>query len=100
MLAIGLGNRVYIWSEAIGVHYPPGLNTGRGTHVTSISSSSTGGHNILVIGRNSGQISLYGLYDRENVRFQSQQPSTVSCLAFKTVITRWHSERFGCMMAT
>ena len=98
---MGLGNRVYLWSESGGVQYPPELNTGRVTHVTSVSFSSTeGGHSILAIGRNSGQISLWSLHDAENIRFLRKLPRAVACVAFKPVVTRRHSEHFNCMMAT
>ena len=101
-LAVGLSNRVYLWSEAFGVRYPPDdPNCRPSTYVTSVSFSSTeGGHSILAIGRSSGQINLWSLYDPENVRFQSQQPCAIACVAFKPVQTRRMSERFGCMMPT
>ena len=101
-LAVGLANRVYLWSEAFGVRYPPDdVNTRPSTYVTSVSfSSPEGGHSILAIGRSSGQISLWSLYDPDNIRFQSQQPCAIACVAFKQVTTRRPSERFGCMMST
>ena len=72
----------------------------RNTYVTSLSFSSTqGGNSILAIGRNSGQISLWSLFD-ENDRFQSQQPHAVACLLFKPVITRRQSERLGTIVNT
>ena len=101
-LAVGLANRVYLWSEDFGVRYPPDdrVNYG-GTYVTSVSFSSTeGGHSILAIGRNNGQISLWSLNDFEDIRFKSQQPSAIACVAFKPVTTRRVSERFGTMVPT
>ena len=98
---MGLGNRVYLWSESGGVQYPPELNTGRVTYVTSVSFSSTeGGHSILAIGRNSGQVSLWSLHDAENIRFLRKLSRAVACVAFKPVVTRRQSEHFNCMMAT
>ena len=73
--------------------------TGRNTYVTSLSFSSTeGGHSILAIGRNDGQVSLWSLFD-EDARFQSRQASAIACVAFKPVTTRRTSKRFGSMVA-
>lgn len=95
-LAVGLSNRVYLWSETFGVQYPRMEETDRrNTYVTSLSFSSTeGGHSILAMGRNDGQISLWSLFD-DDARFQSRQPSAIACVAFKPVITRKPSERFS-----
>ena len=72
---------------------------GRNTYVTSLSFSSTeGGHSILATGRNDGQISLWSL-SNEDARFQSRQSSPIACVAFKPVITRRPSKRFGSMVA-
>lgn len=101
-LAVGLSNRVYLWSEAYGVEYPRMEETDeRRTYVSSLSFSSTeGGHSILAIGRNNGQISLWSLYDSDGTRFKSQQPSPVSCVAFKPVTTPRPSQRFGSVVPT
>ncbi|KAL9030629.1 MAG: hypothetical protein Q9196_001265 [Gyalolechia fulgens] len=95
-LAVGLSNKVYLWSESFGVQYPRMAETARrNTYVTSLSfSSAEGGHSILAIGRNSGHISLWSLFD-EGTRFESQQPNAVACLAFKPVTTRRTSAKFG-----
>ncbi|KAL8679499.1 MAG: hypothetical protein Q9186_004222 [Xanthomendoza sp. 1 TL-2023] len=100
-LAVGLGSRVYLWSEAFGVRFPQ-LDgpTRRSSYVTSLSFSSTeGGQSILAIGRNSGQISLWGLLD-ESTRFESQQPSAVACLSFKPVLTSRMSTKLGKIVST
>lgn len=88
---------MYLWSKDFGVRYPPDDTSRRpSTYVTSVSFSSTeGGHSILATGRNTGQICLWSLDDLEEVRFKSQQPSAIACLAFKPVVTRRQSERFG-----
>lgn len=101
-LAVGLGNKVYLWSEEFGVRYPPGDGSTRGsTYVTSVSFSSTeGGHSILAMGRSTGQISLWSYTDTEGIRFQSQQLSAIACVAFKPVTTRRISQRFGSMIPT
>ena len=71
----------------------------RNTYVTSLSFSSTeGGHSILAIGRNDGQISLWSLFD-EDARFQCRQSGPIACVAFKPVTTRRPSKRFGSMVA-
>lgn len=99
-LAVGLYNRVYLWSETFGVQYPRMELGRRNTYVTSLSFSSTeGGHSILAIGRNDGQVCLWSLYDEET-RFQSQQPHAVACLLFKPVITRRPSKHFGTTAST
>ncbi|KAL9104776.1 MAG: hypothetical protein Q9163_000326 [Psora crenata] len=99
-LAVGLANRVYLWSEEFGVRYPPDDSvSSNGTYVTSMSFSSTeGGHSILAIGRNSGQISLWSIYDLEEIRFKSQQPSAIACVSFKPTTTLRSSKRFGSMV--
>lgn len=98
---MGLSNKVYLWSEAFGVQYPRmDESARRSSYVTSLSFSSTeGGHSILAIGRNSGHISLWSLFD-EGSRFESQQPSAVACLSFKPVTTRRISANFGTTVST
>lgn len=101
-LAVGLANRVYLWSEDFGVKYPPGDSSNRlTTYVTSLSFSSTqGGNSILAIGRNTGQICLWSLDDDEDIRFKAQQPTAIACVLFKPVTTHRPSERFGSIVAT
>ena len=99
-LAVGLANRVYLWSEELGVRYPPQDVASRSTaYVTSLSfSSAEGGRCILAIGRNTGQLSLWSLHDEGETRFMEQFRVPISCLAFKPVTTRRLSERFGCII--
>ena len=101
-LAVGLSNRVYLWSEETGVRYPPEeMRSYHSTYVTSLSfSSHEGGHCVLAIGRNNGQISLWSLFDFDDIRFKSQQPNAIACISFKPVTTRRRSERFGSLVAT
>ena len=81
------------------MQYPRMNPNHRDTYVTSLSFSSTqGGHSILAIGRNDGQISLWSLFDEDD-RFQSQQPHAVACLSFKPVATHKASERFGSLVS-
>ncbi|KAL8928843.1 MAG: hypothetical protein Q9208_001621 [Pyrenodesmia sp. 3 TL-2023] len=100
-LAVGLSNKVYLWSEAFGVQYPRMDEvTRRNGYVTSLSfSSAEGGHSILAIGRNGGHVGLWSLLD-EGSRFESQQPHAVACLAFKPVTTGRISGKFGTMVST
>ncbi|KAK8040024.1 hypothetical protein PG993_008435, partial [Apiospora rasikravindrae] len=65
VIAVGLGNCVYGWSETSEVSL---LNKGRsdGTWVSSLSFSSEGGLNsILACGRSNGTVSLVSLLDSE-----------------------------------
>ncbi|KAI4227375.1 MAG: hypothetical protein L6R36_002455 [Xanthoria steineri] len=100
-LAVGLGNKVYLWSETYGVRYPQLVDTGRrGSYVTSLSFSSTeGGQSILAIGRNNGLVSLWSILD-EGTRFEAQQPNSVACLSFKPVLTRRASVNSDTMVFT
>ena len=99
-LAVGLQNKVYLWSEIFGVRYPELDPSRRNTYVTSLSFSSTqGGHGILATGCSDGLVSLWSLHDKDT-RFRSQQSNAISCLAFKPVTTRRQSERFGTLVAT
>lgn len=99
-LAVGLHNRVYLWSEEHGVQHPHMDENHRDTYVTSLSFSSVEGrHSILAIGRNSGYISLWSLFE-ESERFQSLQPNAVACVCFKPVTTRRPSERSANTVST
>ncbi|KAL8968583.1 MAG: hypothetical protein Q9183_002398 [Haloplaca sp. 2 TL-2023] len=99
-LAVGLCNKVYLWSEVSGVQYPPEGESTHRSHVTSLSFSSTeGGHSILAMGRSSGHVSLWSLWD-EGSRFESQQPSAIACLSFKPVTTLRTSVKFGVTVPT
>lgn len=101
-LAVGLANRVYLWSEEFGVRYPPHESDSRpATYVTSLSfSSNEGRHCILAIGRNTGQLYLWSLHDEGDTRFKARHPAPISCVSFKPVLTKRPSERFGCMTTT
>ncbi|MCJ1309079.1 hypothetical protein MMC25_002734 [Agyrium rufum] len=93
-LAVGLNNRVYLWTEEAGVQYSRREEQRRNTYVTSLSfSSEQGASSILAIGRNDGTVSLWSLFDPGD-RFTAQQPSAIACLAFKPVTTQRPSSRF------
>lgn len=84
-LAMGLGPHVYLWSEKRErTDIPDSLTAAAGSaHITSVSfSSSDGGSAILALGRADGRITLWSPFDRDP-RFDSDQPSPVSCLSFR-----------------
>ncbi|KAL4780736.1 WD40-repeat-containing domain protein [Aspergillus varians] len=93
-LAVGLGHRVYLWSEAFGVQHPPLGEHDSSNYVTSLSfSSENGGRSILAVGRKSGMLSLWSTFDSD-ARFEISHSSTVTCVAFKQTKSRRLSERF------
>ncbi|KAK3704176.1 hypothetical protein LTR37_014016 [Vermiconidia calcicola] len=94
-LAVGLGPHVYLWSEDRGSkNIPDSLSAPQGSaHVTSVSfSSEEGGSAILAIGRADGRITLWSPLDRDP-RFDSEQPSPVSCVCFRPTTVRRPSVR-------
>lgn len=94
ILAVGLSSRVYLWSEALGVQYPPFAAQPEANYVTSLSFSSEAGRkSILAVGRQAGHISLWSTFDSD-VRFEIKQPNAVSCVSFKQTPSRRQSERF------
>lgn len=100
MLAVGLSSRVYLWSELLGVQYPPLTPHLASNYVTSLSfSSPQGGNSILAVGRHGGQVSLWSTFDTD-VRFEFYQPNSVSCVSFKQVTTKRHSARFQGLVDT
>ncbi|TKA32770.1 hypothetical protein B0A50_00995 [Salinomyces thailandicus] len=102
-LAVGLGPHVYLWSEAKGTsraNIPDSLTAPFASHVTSIFfSSAEGGSAILAIGRADGKITLWSPLDKEP-RFDSEQPSPVSCVCFRPSIVRRPSVREPSMPVT
>lgn len=94
VLAVGLRNRVYLWSEADGVHYPPRADdNARDTYVTSLSfSSQAGGRSILAIGRSNGKVNLWSPHESMD-RIQHPLPKGIACVCFKPVPTRRYSNR-------
>ena len=94
-LAVGLGPHVYLWCENGGPRtIPDSLTAPYGSaHVTSISfSSQEGSSAILAIGRADGRITLWSPLDLDP-RFDSEQPSPVSCVAFRPYTARRQSLR-------
>lgn len=86
---------MYLWSENHGVEYPPFRDVHASNYVTSLAfSSEDGARSILAVARNSGQLSLWSIFDSK-VRFELRQPCSISCVAFKPKTTRRVSERFS-----
>jgi WD40 repeat protein len=76
------------------VDHPPFNDVHPSNFVTSLSfSSEDGGRSILAVGRQSGQLSLWGICESE-VRFELGHPNSISCVAFKPRTTERLSERF------
>lgn len=95
VLAVGLGHCVYLWSEGHTVEHPPFKDVHPSNYVTSLSfSSENGGRSILAIGRQSGQLALWGMSEAK-IRFELSHPHSVSCVSFRPRTTRRHSERFA-----
>lgn len=95
ILAVGLGHRVYLWSEALGVQYPPFGDQHPSNYVTSLSFSSENGcKSILAVGRQAGLLCLWSTFDTE-IRFEISHPNSISCVAFKQTKSRRLSERFS-----
>lgn len=94
VLAVGLGQYVYLWSEGSSLDHPPFGDVHPSNYVTSLSfSSEEGGKSILAVGRQSGQISLWGAFEPK-VRFEVSHPRSISCISFKPKTTRRLSERY------
>jgi WD40 repeat protein len=94
ILAVGLAQFVYLWSEGISVNHPPFSDVHPSNYVTSLSfSSEIGGRSILAVGRQSGQLTLWSVFD-STVRFELSHPNSISCVTFKPRTTRRNSERF------
>ncbi|KAJ5762444.1 uncharacterized protein N7511_005826 [Penicillium nucicola] len=93
ILAVGLGHRVFLWSEGREMDNPPFRPLHRSNYVTSLSfSSDIGGRSILAVARRSGQISLWSTFEAD-VRFEISHPNSISCVAFKQRTFRRNSER-------
>lgn len=96
VLAVGLENRAYIWSESRGVQNQalpdPEENE---CHITSLAFSSPGAaRSILAIGRSDGRLNLWSVHEKQD-RIKHILPRPVGCLAFKPVPTRRFSERIN-----
>lgn len=76
------------------MNHPPFSDVHPSNYVTSLSfSSEIGGRSILAVGRQSGQLTLWSVFD-STVRFELSHPNSISCVTFKPRTTRRNSERF------
>lgn len=92
---MGLAQYVYLWSEGSALDHPPFGDVHPSNYVTSLSfSSEDGGRSILAVGRQSGQLSLWGTSEPK-VRFEISHPNSISCVSFKPKTTRRISERYN-----
>ncbi|KAJ5273393.1 hypothetical protein N7478_008518 [Penicillium angulare] len=95
VLAVGLAQSVYLWSEGYIVDRPPFGDVHPSNYVTSLSfSSENGGRSILAVGRQSGQLSLWSVHESK-VRFEISHPNSISCVSFKPKTSRRPSEGFA-----
>ncbi|KEY69498.1 hypothetical protein S7711_02035 [Stachybotrys chartarum IBT 7711] len=86
ILAVGLGNVLYTWSEDVGVRTMHGLPT-EGVWLTSVAfSSEQGGRSVLAMGRSNGTLIIKSLYD-SLPRFEVQQPYPVACVSWRPTST-------------
>lgn len=77
------------------MEHPPLRDAYPSDYVTSVSfSSEDGGRGILAIGRQSGQLTLWGVSEAK-VRFDLGHPNSVSCVSFRPRTTRRPSDRFA-----
>lgn len=92
---MGLAQYVYLWSEGSALDHPPFGDVHPSNYVTCLSfSSEDGGRSILAVGRQSGQVSLWGAFEPK-VRFEISHPHSISCVSFKPKTTRRLSERYA-----
>lgn len=97
VLAVGLGHRVYLWSESHQVEHPPFKEVHASNYVTSLSFSSENGcRSILAVGRQSGQLTLWGVPEAKS-RFEICHPIGISCVSFRPKATRRPSGRLPYM---
>lgn len=76
------------------MNHPPFGDVHPSNYVTSLSfSSEIGGRSILAVGRQSGQLTLWSVFDSA-VRFELRHHNSISCVTFKHMTTRRNSERF------
>ena len=86
-LAVAIGSHVYIWTEEGGVHNPPLMPCRLQNYVTSVSFSSTnGGHAILAVARQNGQVTLWSVLE-DRLRHEVRHANSISCVLFKPILT-------------
>ncbi|KAK5102392.1 hypothetical protein LTR70_000178 [Exophiala xenobiotica] len=86
-LAVALAHRVYLWTEAHGVRYPPLAPARAANYVTSLAfSSTTGGKAILAVARNSGHVALWSLFEQKT-RFKLPHPWAACSVAWRPLMS-------------
>ncbi|KAJ5585533.1 uncharacterized protein N7459_005333 [Penicillium hispanicum] len=95
ILAVGLAHNVYLWSEGFAVDHPPFEDVHPSNYVTSLSfSSEDGKRSILAVGRQSGQLSLWSVFESK-VRFEISHPISISCVSFRPKTSQRLSQGFA-----
>lgn len=96
-LAVGLADRVYVWSEKTGVlNTPNELNPTpfRTAYVTSLAFSSVqGGHAILAVARCNGCVVLWSPRDQEKRFLRITLPSAAVHVSFRPRVWRRRTQR-------
>ncbi|KAK5944140.1 hypothetical protein PMZ80_003421 [Knufia obscura] len=86
-LAVALTHRVYLWTEAHGVRYPPLAPARAANYVTSLAFSSiAGGKSILAVARNSGHVALWSLFEQKT-RFELPHPWAACSVAWRPTVS-------------
>ena len=86
-LAVGLGNDLYTWSEALGAHPTHRALANDGGWITSVDfSSAQGERSILAIGRANGTLVLKSTYDAL-ARFELEQSFGIACVSWRPTCT-------------
>ncbi|KAI9883912.1 MAG: hypothetical protein M1823_004300 [Watsoniomyces obsoletus] len=92
VLAVGLGNCVFLWSEQDPVH-PMNPQHGSSAYLTSLSfSSGDGGRAILAMGRADGYLALWNLYEPAP-RVEILHSSPIATVAWRPKVSHRRSAR-------
>lgn len=92
---MALDNSVCLYSDTGAITFPRIPEDYNGDYVTSISfSSPEGKRSILAVARASGHLCLWSTFDEE-VRFESDHPFPITCVAFKHTLTCRRSTRLS-----
>ena len=99
ILAVGLANKVYLWTDDLGVKQAPFNTEGKPNYVTSLSFSSENGRDsILAAGQRNGHLVLWSTFEATS-RFEIVHPAGVSCVSFKPTTSRRLSTKANGMEA-
>lgn len=104
-LAVGLGSKVYLWSEDQGLIHPPSQlevqpPIHRPAYITSLAfSSESGGKAILAVGRVNGRLMLWSPLDTESRFMTLTMPHSAAHLSFRPQTIKRQSQRHESMMA-